>query len=106
MKRKARRIDPTKQKRRSKASENIGQFSESFGFNIPPDPVDVLIYFEQKDASEVAQDFVDEQEKSGWKTKTGKPIRNWKVHASDWIFNYKQERKFSIRTSKFCTIEI
>lgn len=106
MKRKARRIDPTKQTRRSKKPIIPIQVAESFGFNIPPETVDILIYFEQKDAGEAAKDFVDNQEKSGWKTKTGKPIRNWKVHASDWIFNYKQERKFRIRTSRFCTIEI
>ncbi|WP_207428897.1 hypothetical protein [Pedobacter sp. SYSU D00535] len=104
MKRKARRIDPMKQKRRSKAPEIPIQVTESFGFNIPPETLDVLIYFEQKEAGEAAQHFVDEQEKSGWKTKTGKPIRNWKVHASDWIFNYKQERKFSLRTSRFCSL--
>ena len=106
MKRKARRIDQTKQKRRSKAFEIPIEVTESFGFTIPPAIVDVLIYFEQKDAVEATQGFIEEQEKSGWKTKSGKPIRNWKVVAGDWIFNYKQERKFSLRTSRFCSLEI
>jgi hypothetical protein len=106
MKRKARRIDPAKQKRSCKAPEILPEIIDSFGFNIPPSEVDVIIYFEQKDVNEAAQDFIYEQEKSGWKTRSGKPIRNWKVLASDWIFNYKQQRKFSIRTSKFCSLEI
>ena len=106
MKRKARRIDPTKQNRSLKVPKTRTQVTESFGFNIPPETLHILIYFEQKDAGEAARDFIDEQEKSGWKTKTGKPIRNWKVLASDWIFNYKQERKFSLRTSRFCSLEI
>lgn len=106
MKRKARQIDPSKQNGRSKVPENSISVTDAFGFNVPPALVDVFIYFEQKDAGEVAQKFVDEQEKSGWKTRSGKSIRNWKVLASDWIFNYKQEIKFSLRTSKFCSIEI
>lgn len=106
MKRKAKRIDPTKQTRRSKVPEIVLQDTEAFGFNVPPQTVDVLIYFEQKDAILAAQSFIDEQEKFGWKTRSGKPILNWKVVASDWIFNYKQERKFSLRTSKFCSVEI
>jgi len=106
MKRKAKRIDPAKQVRRSKVPETRVQVTESFGFNIPPEILDVLIYFEQKGASEVANKFVEEQEKFGWRTRLGKPIRNWKVLASDWIFNYKQERKFSLRTSRFCSLEI
>jgi len=95
-----------KQKKRSKALEIPIHVTKSFGFNIPPETLAILIYFEQKEVGEVAQHFVDEQEKSGWKTKTGKPIRNWKVHASDWIFNYKQERKFRLRTSRFCSLVI
>ncbi len=91
MKRKARRINPPKQNGRSKGSENSTSVTGAFGFNVPPALVDVFIYFDQKDAGEVAQKFVDEQEKWGWKARSGKPIRNWKVFASDWIFNYKQE---------------
>jgi len=64
------------------------------GYQIPPLIGYVAIYFYQHsmDLSE-AQNFFQHHEKMNWKTVTGKPQKNWKVLAKDWIYNVVQQAK-------------
>lgn len=106
MKRKARRINTSKLKNGPETVDDADVFHRSNGFNIPPDDMIVKIYFDQKDVGHIADDFIKTYKKNNWKTASGKKISNWKVLASDWIFNYQQSKKFALRTSKFCTQSI
>ena len=67
--------------------------SSGFGYEIPPDFDMVSIYFNQKRQLEIACTFFQHFQKANWKTDSGYPIRNWKVLASDWIFEYEQSVK-------------
>jgi len=68
---------------------------------MPPDEEVLLIYFDQKGAREMAQDFFEEHEERDWKTPTGGIIHNWKVAAAEWLYNYRQEVKRKLRQSPF-----
>jgi len=61
-----------------------------FGYQVPPEFSLVLIYFNQKGHSQNALRFYKDLEKRDWKSITGRPIRNWKVAATDWIFDLEQ----------------
>lgn len=106
MKRKAKRINPSKLKRQKKPLEIEAKMNSGFGYNIPPDDQVVKIYFDQKDLAHVANDFLREYKNRKWKTVTGKEIKNWKVVVSDWIFYYQQSRKLALRRSRFCSQSI
>jgi hypothetical protein len=57
------------------------------GIAIPPLKKHVLIYFSQQGQPlEMATDFFDAYEKAGWKNRKGRFIKNWKVHAWQWIW--------------------
>lgn len=101
MKRRARRIREVKgEKRKDKlCQKERGQ--AGYGYEVPPHPGFVAIYFEQKHMLKEAEHFFAYYEKEGWKTITGKSIRNWKVLASDWIFNLKIEQRRTARLNKF-----
>ena len=86
-KRKARRI-VTLQKPLTNDSESTG-----FGYHIPPNLENVMIYFSQKCESELADNFFNHFQKCEWKSPTGAPIRNWKVAATDWIYDHRQYLK-------------
>ncbi|HXS36941.1 MAG TPA: hypothetical protein VN721_09580 [Flavipsychrobacter sp.] len=65
-----------------------------FGNEMPPERAHLSIYFIQKGLSEKEADFFyQQQESNSWKTKRGKPIRNWKAVAADWIWEYQQIQK-------------
>jgi hypothetical protein len=101
MKRKAKRAIK-KQHEPLQASYKINADSHNgFGGNVPPDRTAVFIYFEQKDLSDCVDEFLAEQELSKWKTVSGAPIRNWKVCAAEWIFNYRQAMKRKFRLSPY-----
>jgi|SRR5690606_10736631 len=104
MKRKAKRINQSNKAGGLKNQNTVVGTNESFGFNIPPNDISVKIYFEQKGVGEAAEYFLKEQRQLDWKTSSNKRIHNWKVLASDWIFNYMQAEKYRLRTSKFCSM--
>jgi hypothetical protein len=68
-----------------------------FGYEMPPDWQLIDIYFDQKGQTEQATLFYEHYRGSNWRSSNGTPFRNWKVLASDWIFNYQQEQKLKQR---------
>jgi len=88
-KRKAKR---TASQQKTKASEQKG-----FGYEMPPDRQLVDIYFDQKGHTGQAAVFYEHYRESNWRSPNGTPFRNWKVLASDWLFNYEQEQKLKQR---------
>jgi hypothetical protein len=73
-----------------------------FGYQVPPDFASVVIYFNQKRMPIEALPFYRFYCNSNWLTSKGSPIRNWKVLATDWIFNVRQELKLSERLMANC----
>ncbi|MVN91426.1 MULTISPECIES: hypothetical protein [Mucilaginibacter] len=74
---------------------------DGLGTTMPPDKDVLLIYFDQKGEGELAEDFFNEHDARGWKTPTGGKIFNWKVCASEWIYNHHQDVKRRFRQSPF-----
>lgn len=70
---------------------------QGFGYEMPPDKQLVDIYFDQKGHTEQAGLFYEHYRETNWRSPNGTPYRNWKVLASDWIFNYQQEQKLKQR---------
>jgi hypothetical protein len=91
MKRKAHRV-AAKPARKLKPSAQHG-----FGFEMPPDRSLVDIYFDQKGLEEQSAIFYEFYCETNWRSPKGTPFRNWKVLATDWIFNYEQELKLKKR---------
>ncbi len=71
---------------------------EGMGYFIPPNIQHVTIYFLQQemDFSE-ALHFYQHYKSTAWKTVKGRPHRNWKVLAKDWIYNKIQHLKLDER---------
>jgi len=68
--------------------------NQGMGHQIPPLIGHVAIYFcQQSMALPDAQSFFQHHEKMNWKTVTGRPQKNWKVLAKDWIYNTIQHTK-------------
>jgi hypothetical protein len=68
--------------------------SRGMGHQLPPLFGHVAIYFYQQSMSLLdAQSFFRHHERLEWKTVTGKPQKNWKVLATDWIYNAIQQTK-------------
>jgi hypothetical protein len=62
--------------------------NQGMGHQLPPLLSHVAIYFYQQSmALPDAQNFFQYYEKMEWKTVTGRPQKNWKVLAKDWIYN-------------------
>ncbi|WP_295769310.1 hypothetical protein [uncultured Mucilaginibacter sp.] len=101
MKRKAKRTIPRQSKEVRKCGQNPMQVHDGLGTTMPPDQVVLLIYFDQKGEAELAEKFFNEHQLRSWKTPTGGIIYNWKVCATEWIFNYRQEEKRRLRQSLF-----
>jgi hypothetical protein len=101
MKRRAKRIAFTSRK----VSGNINGIAKikqlGYGTEVPPHPEFVAIYFDQQKLPAEGERFYRHYEKLNWETVTGKPIRNWKVLAADWIFDHRQEQKRVARLAKF-----
>ncbi len=77
--------------------------NQGMGHQIPPHIGHVAIYFSQQSmALPDAQSFFQHHEKMEWKTVTGKPQKNWKVLAKDWIFNAIQQTKLLERQEAKC----
>jgi len=93
IKRKAKRTTTLQNNRRKvRPSVQIG-----FGYEMQPDKQLVDIYFDQKGYTEQAVLFYEYYKAANWRSPQGTPYRNWKVLASDWIFNYQQEQKLKQR---------
>ncbi|HEY1011035.1 MAG TPA: hypothetical protein VGE58_13030 [Daejeonella sp.] len=76
--------------------------SAGFGTEMPPLVAHIRIYFSQKGlADSEAEAFFSEFHSRRWMTPRGTPVRNWKVLASDWIFDRRQEKKLRQRQSLF-----
>ncbi len=68
--------------------------NQGMGNQLPPIIGHVVIYFYQQSMSlPDAQNFFQHYEKMEWKTVTGRPQKNWKVLAKDWIYNTIQQTK-------------
>lgn len=68
--------------------------NQGMGHQLPPLIGHVAIYFYQQGmVLPDAQNFFQHYEKMMWKTVTGKPQKNWKVLAKDWIYNTIQQTK-------------
>jgi hypothetical protein len=91
--RKAKRI-PAERRPVSKA-EPICQ--KGFGTEMPPQKMLVDIYFDQKGFTDQAELFYNFFEKAQWSSPKGTPYRNWKLLATDWIFDYQQSLKLRKR---------
>jgi len=88
LKRKAKRIRRARQPGKNKLG---------FGYEMPPDYLQVQIYFNQKGMEEQAHAFYQYYDNLYWQSPQGTPYRNWKVLATDWIFDYEQEQKLKKR---------
>lgn len=64
-----------------------------FGYEVPPLLETVYIYFNQKTHSGIAESFFKYFENRGWKSTSGTSLKNWKVAASNWIFEHEQSLK-------------
>jgi len=93
LKRKAKRI---KEKVRAKAMKLLPS-ATGFGYEMPPEKLAVDIYFDQKGFPDQANSFFNFYEQANWSSPKGTPYRNWKLLASDWLFNYQQESKLAKR---------
>lgn len=79
--------------------------TSGFGKQVPPDLKHVKIYFSQQLFSERrAIDFFCSQQNRGWLGKKGRPIRNWKTLAANWIWNILENDPY-IRSKHFQRIE-
>ncbi|EEF24806.1 conserved hypothetical protein, partial [Ricinus communis] len=74
---------------------------DGLGVTMPPSLVNVEIYFDQKGLFQAAMDFFTAYQQNGWKSTYGRPIRNWKACAAEWIFNYRQVIELRRRRSRF-----
>jgi hypothetical protein len=92
-KRKAKRF---KEKIRSQAVTPLA-LKKGFGYEMPPEKKVVEIYFDQKGFLPQADLFFSFYDQSNWSSAKGTPYRNWKLLASDWIFNYQQDLKLEKR---------
>jgi hypothetical protein len=101
MKRKAKRIISVPAKSARKNGKITVVNDDGFGTSMPPPFLHIEIYFDQKGELESASLFFEEHESRAWKNQTGQPIRNWKVCAAEWIYNYRQEMKRRFRKSRF-----
>ncbi|NCD67850.1 hypothetical protein [Mucilaginibacter agri] len=101
MKRKAKRVVPNVHKSPRKSVKIAPRNDDGLGTSVPPSLATIEIYFDQKGMLEVAGDFYEEHELRAWKTSTGYPVKNWKVCAAEWIFNYRQDIKRKFRISPF-----
>ncbi len=68
-----------------------------FGKEMPPQKALVEIYFDQKGLAAEANSFYDFYHRANWCSAKGTPYRNWKLLATDWIFNFEQEIKLRKR---------
>lgn len=100
-KRKAKRMATRKQVTVQNNRVRTEARRKGFGFNVPPRPEFVSIYFDQQGQPEEAERFFRHYENEQWKTVTGAKIRNWKVLATDWIFERRQEQKRMLRRAGF-----
>jgi hypothetical protein len=89
IKRKAKRIH-AKQLQPSKPAVQVKQ---GFGCEMPPPYALVEIYFDQKGMAAQAGIFYRFYEAANWSSPKGTAFRNWKVLATDWIYNFLQEVK-------------
>jgi hypothetical protein len=92
VKRKARRIAPDDPGRKYNRSTQNG-----YGFEMPPEPQSVDIYFDQKGHTEQAALFYEYYSNVCWRSPGGVPYRNWKTLATDWIYEYEQALKLQKR---------
>ena len=99
--RKARRMTAPKQAALQSNRIKIRARQKGFGFNVPPEPEFVSIYFDQQGQPDEAERFYRYYQNGQWKTITGAKIRNWKVLAADWIFEHRQEQKRALRRQGF-----
>jgi len=101
LKRKAKRFQ---EKIRTQAAKILPS-KKGFGYEMPPERIVVEIYFDQKALPEQARLFFDHYQRSDWSSPKGTPYRNWKLLASDWIFNYQQDLKLEkrLRTNTLAT---
>jgi hypothetical protein len=76
---------------------------QGMGYHVPPMIEHVAIYFLQLNmALTDVQEFYQHYENRHWKTITGRPQRNWKVLATDWIYNGMGSKGTVSSTPVFC----
>lgn len=75
--------------------DNLAECSKpGMGYNVPPLINHVAIYFlQQNQALADAETFYQHYEKMEWRTINGRPQKNWKVLAKDWIYHTVQNIK-------------
>lgn len=62
------------------------------GNSVPPNLAHVKIFFVQQSLAEMnASKFFHDYEESGWKTVTGKPVKNWKTEAAKYIWRLLEQ---------------
>jgi hypothetical protein len=95
LKRRAKRRPFRQQELNNVFNDNLADsLNQGMGYQIPPLIGHVAIYFYQQSMTlPDAQTFFQYYEKMNWKTITGRPHKNWKVLAKDWIFNALQQSK-------------
>lgn len=101
MKRKAKRIVQQPPKLSQLTRKTGPHFSDGLGTSVPPEFLLVQIYFDQQGLAECAEAFFREKEMSGWKTRFGKPIRNWKECANEWIYDRRLMLRQEMKRSPF-----
>lgn len=66
---------------------------------IPPNFKTVSIYFSQKGKSNAdAESFYRHYQSKNWKTKCGKPIKNWMTIGNNWIWNHRKKAAITLST--------
>lgn len=70
------------------------KYEDGAGYNIPPMLQHVIIYFENKGMKlEIAEEFYNFYNVRSWKTGTGYPIKDWKVVATNWIWDLQLAKR-------------
>jgi hypothetical protein len=72
------------------------------GREIPPLLDHVFIFFDQAGFEmEEARKFYDHYAATGWKGIKGRPLRNWKTKAQEWIWELKTAKPYLRFVAKF-----
>jgi hypothetical protein len=61
---------------------------KGLGKQIPPDRQNVIIWFIEKGSNEItALNFFKFNQSKGWANNKGKPFKDWKMRAWEWLWS-------------------
>jgi len=74
------------------AIKKLTSIKTGLGNEVPPAKEHVRIFFDQAGFTETeAEKFFQHHESAGWQGRKGRPIRNWKTKAQEWLWEIKSQ---------------